>query len=372
MLDMLTEQRAIALLRTIVGAAQQIAEPCTSLRLAIARALTVLGRFDNATVQYAELLKADKITPQLLQQLAEFICSHPPTLGLTTTLKDLANRRNNDRLPPLLLYALCRVFETEDYSEIVKYLEHLHPRQIKQPQFIFDIARLNFRFGNWDKAVKAAKKVLSFSPKHESAKSLLVSSYSFSGRLGKAARSIRALTKSHLPLPLSLGQLTAILEIATKKQKCQLLGEVIAAKSEVDKSHRIRYEDPDTLFHQAVQEIEERDKKINVSVTGGVFATVRPWDILVRSDWKFPHLMIQQLAGSQILHAFVPAEGPDYWRWQEVPVCLKDGQWLADENQLRFIPADFEPCGQFKLTTNKLFKQVEKELTYAYIQKELQ
>ena len=77
MLDMHVERKTIQLLTPLVRAVQRIAKPFAALRMAMARAHTVLRQIDMAAAQYAELLNADEITPEVMLQLAEFVSSHP-------------------------------------------------------------------------------------------------------------------------------------------------------------------------------------------------------------------------------------------------------------------------------------------------------
>lgn len=386
MLDMHVERKTIQLLAPLVSSAQRIGEPCIALRLAIARAQILLRQIDTAAAQYAKLLNAGKVTSEVLLQLAEFMSSHPSTSALTAAVKALAGRNAvrhpaeyNDPSSALLLYVLCRALETENDPGVGIYLDRIQPGQINQPQILFDLARFGFRFGNWDKAAAAAKKVLRISPEHrrkascgESAESLLVSAHSFAGYLGKAARYMRMLSKSYSSLSLSFQQLTAILEFAAKQQKLQMVSGIIAAKSKEEDNYQIYPKNPEGLSHEIVQNVEEQGRLIGVSVTGISRAGARAWDILVKNDWRFPHVMVQQLADFQILHAFVPSDGPSCWSWQEVPISMSGGRRLAEESQIRFIGAETSQCNEVRIIQSELFKRVEEELMSSSIQKELQ
>lgn len=372
MLDMHVERKTIQLLTPLAGAAQRIAKPCVALRLAMAGAHTVLRQIDMAAAQYAELLNADKITLEVMLQLAEFVSSHPSSPALTAASKAFAGRKVNDSLPALLLYVLCRVSETENDPDVSLYLDRIRPRQISQSQILFDLARLSFRFGKWGKAVAAAKKALRISPEHESAKSLLVSAYSFAGHLYKAARCMLTLSKSRPPLSLGSQQFTAILDFAAKQQKLQLVSGVIAAKSKEEGNYQVCVPNSDESSRAAIQYIEKRGGPVGVSVIETTRTAVRAWDVLLKSDWRFPHVIVQQLGNCQILHAFVPSDGPDCWSWQEVSISIDGRRQLAEASKVYFIPGAANQRDEVGTTCSELFKQVEKELMSSPIQKELQ
>ena len=371
LLRALTERNAIPILTRMLISVQKISQPSTELRLAIARAFTVLRRLEAAAAQYAEIIKTDELTPQVLQQLAEFIFSHQPMPVLTKTLKIFADSHKTDTLPTLLLYIFSRALEGEDCQSLDKYLHYINLKEITQVQIAFDLARLNFRVGNWDKAVTVAKRALEISPGHELTKSLLVSAYSFNGYLDKAKQTIQNLSRSYSPLPISQKRLSTIIDLLAVQKKMGVVGDVIAAKLNDKYDYDIHSENLNNLTNEAIWKAEDKDKKINVSLVGVANITPRAWDVLVNSDWRFPHVIVQPLEDSFILHAFVPCDGTDYWQWQEVPIFIKDSQWLADKNQILFIPADYSPCAKSTHIRNNLLKQAEKELTSVYIQKEL-
>ncbi len=369
LLDILTKQKTIALLTSMVGFSQRVANPSAALRLAMALALIAIKRFDAAAVQYAELVKSREIIPQLSQQLAEFVCVHPPTPVLITALNEYIYSMNNDHLSPLLYYVLCRVLETQDCPDIDMYLNRIRDRDIQQSEIAFDLARLSFRYCKWDRAMTAAKRVLRISPKHESAKSILVSAYSFAGRLNKAANCIRKLTKSYSPLLLRLDQLSTILESVGKQNKPLPTTDVNSNQIGLDNTNKLGSGDIDDICSKIVEQYEKQNQKVTVSMVGTDQVNARPWDILVRNNWSYPHIMVQKKGGCHILHAFIPSDGPDCWRWQEVPIFIKGGQ--ADKGIL-FIPADIDLYNQSAPFANNLYQQFEKELESDYIQKELQ
>jgi tetratricopeptide (TPR) repeat protein len=368
MLDVFTKQKMISMLTPMVDLAQRVANPSPVLRLALAQALIAMRRFDAAAVQYTELAEAYDRIPQLAQHLAEFVCLHPPTPALITTLNTFFHTTQYDYLPAILHYVFCRILETQEDPNIDPYLNHIRIREIRQSDIALDLARLCFRYCKWDRAAIAAKRVLMTSPKNESAKSMLVSAYSFAGRLNKAANYIRILTKSNPPLVIDSDQLSSIYELIEKQNKC-LPQTDVSNSPEANDTAVIESEELHSKCPEITKLCEEQNQKITASMIETGRMNAKPWDILVMNDWNRPHIMVQKLDHDYILHGFLPSDGPDCWRWQEVPIFIKGRE--SDKYNLLYIPAEADSCDQPATLVNNLFCQIEKELDSDYIRKEL-
>ena len=282
MLDLFTNQKKIALLTTMVNLAQKIVDPSVSLRLAIANALVAMRRYDDAVLQYVELLKSYEIIPRLLQRLAEFVCVYPPTSDLITALNAYVYNMHQNCFPPLLNYVLCRTQEIQDSSDIDKYLNCIQASDIRQPEIVFDLARLSFRFCKWGRAVTAAKRVLMISPQNEPAKSMLASAYSFAGRLNKATNCIRNLTKVSPSLIVSSDQMSAVWEyIERKHMGLSAVDKASGPQPEINDSIVIDSGSQKNHYPEFLDLQREQKRKLTFSVIETDSINARPWDILV-------------------------------------------------------------------------------------------
>lgn len=369
MIEVLVKKKSHATLNNVVNVASRVAESSAELRLATANAFTVLKRFEAASSQYTELLRSSRITPQVLQQLSDFICQHPATRQLMEIVTTLAEMYVKPP-PPLLSYILCRAFtDTECYQEADEYLSLIRPWQIDRPQILFDLAVLSFRLADLAKAVEMANRALEISQEHASARALLVSVYSFAGRIDKALQHFRMLIKPYSPLLLSQSQLTAVLQFAVNEQHPKPDSGVIIAEYRTQNGKRISY----TNQSAPVGEGESYVQTVSVSVFGTNRTDARPWDILMNIDRMCPHIMVQRLKDSRILHAFVPSGNKSRWPWQEVTLFIHSNQEMVDQNKIRFMTD--ENNGMFRNTKcvpNKLFEQFKKEIQSTSILEELQ
>jgi len=363
LLNVLTEHRQIAQLRQLIPSAQKIAQPCTALRIAIASASTLLRMHEIAANQYAELIKARTMEPDVLKQMAEFVCSCRPLPTLAAAVRDFAETRGDSSIPPLLRYILCRTFEMEDDTKARSHLEGVPLKKIKAPNILLDLARLYFRFAKWDRAVQAAKRVLQLSSGSEVAKRIVISAYSFGCQLNRAKKSLYMLAKPQPALCLSREQLSTILEHAANMQKSAPATQGFPRNvSEVD-CHGPSRESKLGLRKAGIIETEGKHGKVTVSVIGTLMSGPNAWDVLFRVDWRFPHVMIQLLTGRRILHAFVRADGPYAWQWEEVPISIRDNTKQAGPATVLFMEAELdrsEPSG--RAIRNDLLAQVESEL----------
>jgi len=360
-LDFLAATKEVALLRTQLASASKLPNPSTKLRLAIAKAVTSLRMPDVAAKQYSVLLRNAMLPAAVLPNLAKFVRSLRPNPTLTEAIRVLADAKNDDQLPPLLSYIVCRVLEDEDPGQARSYLEKIQVTKIKKPDIAFDLARLNFRFGNWAKAAKAAAAVLRISPNNEVAKRLLVSACTFGSRLGQARSWLRRLMRARAPLRCSHKDLDNILDSVQKQ------GPHAAAESGKDSAARGLEGHHPSLSSSgadvpdlAVLELEKARQRVTVSMPQNESGA---WDILFGLDWTSPHVMVQQIRGGCILHVFVGSDGPSAWQWQEIPLLLTDGVKGPATSTVRLLQAD---ANQSKpplvMSENELLWRVRKEL----------
>jgi hypothetical protein len=210
-----------------------------------------------------------------------------------------------------------------------------------------------------------ALQALNLSPELLSAAGFLVSVHSFAGDIEEASKQFETLKQFYSPLSLSCQQVEAIRKYATEQSEPEPGSGVIG---------------PDYWSYKSSGGFsrlcniplitKEQASVVTTSIFGPKTVEVRPWDVLINIDRRFPHVMVQQQKDFQIIHAFIAVSRATSWPWQEVPLIVRSNERVLDNNVFRWILPMIHP-NSISTLVNSLFEQVEREIKTANLLEDL-
>lgn len=359
-IEMLVKEKRIKELSRLSMMAAKIPEPPLELRLAIAGGFGALRCSDQASSVYYDVLRFNKITPEAVHKLAEFVCFQPISAQLASELKEVAGRSLKSTISPLLAYILCRILtDMQECSEAEEYLSLVGPEEIDMPHITFDLAVLSFRLLCLDKAIAMAQRTLELSPEYDSAHAIIVTAHSFGDNLNEAQENILMMPYNYGPLLLTAQQVHAIIKYAIKQQKPQAdLGVSILGSKREEKEQTINGD-----MGRPAAKPKGGNNMVTVSLLGGNRGSIGPWNTLMTIDRRYPHIIVQQLEDMLWLHAFIFVGKCPRWPWHEVPMSVEGQINLTDIKKLSFLSSpNFCPGNRNRDCSNKLFEEVENEI----------
>lgn len=361
-LHMLIETRTMSVLKAVLRRAEAVRTPPKELKVATAAALTHLRQFVKAAPLFAALLQDGFLPERALKPFAEFVRVCPDTGRLALALERMVQDNDLGVFPMLLRYAFIRTQVEDTPTRARELLKGMKLEDIDSHDIALDIAILAFRLGDWPSAIIAAQRARALSPAGQVAGRVLVSAYAFAGRLQEASTWIHSLRVPELALRLIPSQMAAIRKFVAEYAETNVAYAIVVGGPEPGHPCRIVMRTWQQLSEDLPETLADSRGAVTVSTVGQNGGHLGPWEILAEVDLTVPHLVVQQLESSLVLHVFVAvSDGIENWSWQQIPVSVSDGDSLALHG-FSFLTTRKTQDSDHAWTTNDLWKRVAVEI----------